>query len=240
MMNRHAKIARSNHFPSAPSAAISSTHMRSQDDGASRRAIRLTRLPRRVDIVLMAASQRVLPGAFTVETYHRLGELGVFHEDDRVELINGQIVPMTPIGDAHAACVQRLNTYLGHRTELPVVVSMQNPVVLDPRWEPQPDIAVLRRDAGLAGRWHATARDVVLIIEVAESSLVYDRDVKIPQYAEAGIPEAWLVDVNAETITVYRHPTAGGYRETAVVERGHVLRPDQLPAVEITADEILG
>jgi len=187
----------------------------------------------------MASPPRLLPGAFTVETYHRLGELGVFHEDDRVELINGQIVPMTPIGDAHAACVQRLNTYLGHRTELPVFVSMQNPVVLDPRWEPQPDIAVLRREAGLAGRWRATAKDVLLIIEVADSSLEYDRDVKIPQYAGAGIGEAWLVDLNRDCITVHRDPGEDGYRDVVLKKRGDTLRPAHL-ALEITSDEILG
>jgi Uma2 family endonuclease len=187
----------------------------------------------------MAPPLRLLPGAFTVETYHKLGDLGVFHEDDRVELINGQIVPMTPIGSAHAACVQRLNTYLGHRTELPVFVSMQNPVVLDPRWEPQPDIAVLRREAGLAGRWHATAKDVLLIIEVADSSLEYDRDVKIPQYAGAGIGEAWLVDLNTDHITVYRGPGRDGYRDVVTKKRGETIRPSQL-TLEITADEILG
>jgi Uma2 family endonuclease len=188
----------------------------------------------------MAPALRLLPGAFTVEMYHKLGELGVFHEDDRVELINGQIVPMSPIGDAHAACVQRLNTYLNHRTTLPVIVSMQNPVVLHPRLEPQPDIAVLRREAGLAGRWHATARDVLLIAEVADSSLPYDRDVKIPQYAEAGIPETWLVDLNADRITVYRDPGAEGYRHVVTVSRSEMLRPLRLPETTITADEILG
>jgi len=204
------------------------------------RGQKLTRLLRRVDIVLMAAPQRLLTGAFTVETYHRLGELGVFHEDDRVELINGQVVPLTPIGDAHAACVQRLITYLGQRMQLPVFVSTQNPVVLDPRWEPQPDIAVARREAGLAGHWRVTARDVLLIIEVADSSLPYDRDVKIPQYAESGIPEAWLVDVNAERISVYRDPGPQGYRKVAEFSRGETLRPMRLPATEITTEEILG
>jgi Uma2 family endonuclease len=188
----------------------------------------------------MAPPLRLLPGAFTVETYHKLGDLGVFHEDDRVELINGQIVPMSPIGDAHAACVQRLSTYLNHRTTLPVVVSTQNPVLLDPRWEPVPDIAVLRREAGLAGRWHANARDVQLIIEVADSSLAYDRDVKISQYAEARIPEGWLVDLNGDRITIYADPGPDGYRKVVTVRRNHVLRPIRLPETTITADEILG
>ena len=117
------------------------------------RGQKLTRLLRRVDIVLMAAAQRLLTGAFTVETYHRLGELGVFHEDDRVELINGQVVPLTPIGDAHAACVQRLSTYLGQRMQLPVFVSTQNPVVLD-----LDTGKVLFRSVGSAAVWVPPAR----------------------------------------------------------------------------------
>jgi len=187
----------------------------------------------------MAPPQRLLLGAFTVESYHKLGELGVFHEDHRVELINGQIVPMSPIGDAHAACVQRLNTYLNQRTRLPVIVSMQNPVVLDDRWEPLPDIAVFRRAAGLAGKWHVRAADVLLIIEVADSSLLYDRDVKVPHYAEVGIPEVWLVDLTAERIAVHREPSPDGYRKIATVRRAETLRPAAV-AVDVTADEILG
>jgi Uma2 family endonuclease len=188
----------------------------------------------------MALPLRLLPGAFTVEMYHRLGELGVFHEDDRVELVNGQIVPMTPIGDAHAACVQRLSTYLGGRVQLPVFVSTQNPVMLDPRWEPQPDIAIVRRDAGLGGRWRTSAQNVLLIIEVADSSLDYDREVKIPRYAAVGIPEAWLVDLTTEWISVYRNPGHDGYREVVTMRRGETLRPSALPTTAITADEILG
>ena len=96
------------------------------------------------------------------------------------------------------------------------------------------------REAGLAGHWRVTARDVLLIIEVADSSLPYDRDVKIPQYAESGIPEAWLVDVNAERISVYRDPGPQGYRKVAEFSRGETLRPMRLPATEITTEEILG
>jgi Uma2 family endonuclease len=188
----------------------------------------------------MALPLRLLPGAFTVEMYHKLGELGVFHEDDRVELVNGQIVPMTPIGDAHAACVQRLSTYLGGRVQLPVFVSTQSPVMLDARWEPQPDVAVVRRDGGLAGHWRVSAQNVLLIIEVADSSLDYDRDTKIPRYAAVGIPETWLVDLNTERISIYRDPGQNGYREVVTIRRGETLRPSALPATAITADEILG
>src|SRR2546425_7864214 len=197
----------------------------------------LTRPFPRADIVRMAT---LLPGPFTVEMYHKLGELGIFDEDDRVELLDGQIVEMSPIGAAHAACVYRLTNLLARRTSGDVGVSVQNPVLLDPRWEPQPDIALLRRSGGFHGEWVATARDVVLVIEVADSSLERDRDVKIPRYAHEGIAEAWLVDLNDDRIACYRDPRPNGYAETRNVKRGERLRVEQVPDIEITADEILG
>jgi len=183
---------------------------------------------------------RLLPGPFTVDAYHRLAELGILDEDDRVELLDGQIVEMTPIGGAHAACVIRLTNLLSRRSARDISVSVQNPVVLAERWEPQPDIAVLRRPGGAAGAWLPNAQDVLLIIEVADTSLERDRDLKIPRYAAAGIPEAWLVDLVGDAISVCRRPGPDGYGEIVTVSRGQPLRPLLLPGVALTADEILG
>jgi Uma2 family endonuclease len=188
----------------------------------------------------MASPARLLPGPFTVEMYHRLGELGVFNETDRVELLDGQIVEMTPIGAAHAACVLRLNHLLSRYWTASIAVSMQNPVVLGPKWEPQPDIAVLRRPGGFGGDWLPTARDVVLVIEVADSSLDKDRDLKIPRYAKDGIPEAWLIDLNDDTIVRFRDPGPEGYGQAVTLRRGDKVTPLQLPHIEIAADEVLG
>jgi Uma2 family endonuclease len=182
----------------------------------------------------------LLPGPFTVDTYHRLAELGIFDEDDRVELLDGQIVEMTPIGGPHAACVLRLTDLLSRRTGSDIGVSVQNPVVLAERWEPQPDIAVLRRPGGFAGAWLPRPQDVVLVIEVADTSLERDRDVKIPRYAAAGIPEAWLVDLADDTIGVYRGPGPDGFSDIVTVTRGETLQPLLLPGVAIAANEILG
>ncbi len=118
-------------------------------------------------------------------------------------------------------------------------MSVQNPVVLAERWEPQPDIAVLRRPGGLAGAWLPSPQDVLLVIEVADTSLERDRDVKIPRYAAAGIPEAWLVDLVGDAINVCREPGPDGYSEIVTVTRGDALRPLLLPGVAIAADEIL-
>ena len=183
---------------------------------------------------------RLLPGPFTVDAYHRLAELGVLDEDDRVELLDGQIVEMTPIGGAHAACVIRLTDLLTRRTGSDTSVSVQNPVVLAERWEPQPDIAVLRRPGGLAGAWLPGAQDVLVVIEVADTSLERDRDVKIPHYAAAGIPEAWLVDLVADAISVCRVPGPDGYSHIVTVTRGETLRPLVPPDVAIAVDDILG
>ncbi len=204
----------------------------------SRAPPKLTRAFRRVHIVHMAV--RLLPGPFTVDSYHRLAELGILDEDDRVELLDGQIVAMTPIGGAHAACVIRLNNLLARRSRTDTAVSTQNPVVLSERWEPQPDIAVLRRPGGLGGAWLPGPQDVLLVIEVADTSLERDRDVKIPRYAAAGIPEAWLVDLAGDTIRVCRGPGPDGYAEIVTVTRADTLRPLLLPGVAIAVDEILG
>ena len=126
-------------------------------------------------------------------------------------------VEMTPIGGAHAACVNRLNVLLSRRSGNDTCVSVQNPVVLAERWEPQPDLAVLRRAGGLAGAWLPKPQDVLLVIEVADTSLERDRDVKMPRYAAAGIPEAWLVDLVADAISVYRGPGPHGYSEVVNV-----------------------
>ncbi len=183
---------------------------------------------------------RLLPGPFTVDAYHRLAELGIFDEDDRVELLDGQIVEMTPIGGAHAACVLRLTDLLSRRSPPGIGVSVQNPVVLAERWEPQPDVAVLRRPGGFAGAWLPRPQDVALVIEVADTSLERDRDVKIPHYAAAGIPEAWLVDLAGGAIVVHREPSPDRYRDIVTLSRGDTLRPLLLPGVAIAAADILG
>lgn len=180
----------------------------------------------------------VLRGPFTVESYQRLGELGILGEDDRVELIAGQVVAMTPIGDRHASCVRRLHDLFARQALELAIIDVQNPVVLGRHDAPQPDLAVLKRRADGYPR-HPRARDILLVIEVADTTLAYDRDVKIPRYAAAAIPEVWLVDLVADAISVYRGPQPDGYRDVVTVPRGETLRPLLLPGVAITAAEIL-
>lgn len=197
----------------------------------------LTRHVSRAQLMRMALP--VLEGPFTVETYQRLAELGVLREDARVELIGGQVVEMTPIGDRHAACVRRLNHRLSHDLHEDAIVDVQNPVLLDDYDLPQPDLAVLRhrRDTYPS---HPRATDVLLVMEVADTTLAYDRDIKIPLYAEAGIPEAWLVVLPEDRIEVSREPAGGVYTSVRSVSRGETITPIQFPPVTLTVDEILG
>ncbi|MDP3938156.1 MAG: Uma2 family endonuclease [Deltaproteobacteria bacterium] len=178
-------------------------------------------------------------GPFTVDAYQRLGELGVLPHGARVELIDGQVVEMTPSGDDHASCVRRLNHLLARAAGGRAIVDVQNPVVLGPYDAPQPDLALLRPQADLYPR-HPRPGDVILAIEVADTSLAYDRDVKIPRYAAAGIPEIWLVDLGADTVGVYRRPGPDGYSEVVMHGRGETLRPHLLAGIAVLADEVLG
>ncbi len=181
----------------------------------------------------------LLRGPFTVDAYQRLAELGVLREDERVELIAGQVVEMSPIGDRHASCVRRLNRFLSGALGNLAIVDVQNPVVLGEHDAPQPDLVLLRPRADAYPK-HPRAGDILLMIEVADTTVAYDRDIKMPLYARAGIPETWLVDLPADRIDVYRDPVGGQYATVQSVSRGAVLTALHLPNVTFRADEILG
>ncbi len=133
---------------------------------------------------------------FTVEDYHKMAEVDILGEDDRVELIDGEIIEMAPIGRLHAVCVVRLTDLFGETLRRRAIVWAQNPIGLGERSEPQPDLALLRWRPNFYADADPRPEDVLLIIEVADTSLAYDRDIKVPLYARAGIPEVWLVDLN--------------------------------------------
>jgi Uma2 family endonuclease len=154
---------------------------------------------------------------FTADEYHRMGESGLFSEDDRVELIEGEIIEMTPIGSRHAGTVKRLIRLLSQAVEDRAIVAAQDPLRLSPRSEPQPDIALLRPRDDFYTTSHPGPADVLLLVEVAEASLRYDREVKIPLYARHGIPAVWLVDLAGRELTAYERPASEGYQQTRVV-----------------------
>jgi Uma2 family endonuclease len=183
----------------------------------------------------------VVRHAFTVDEWHRMGEAGLFvGETRRTELLDGEIVEMTAIGSRHAACVNRLNRLLGRTVGDRAVVQVQNPVGLDERSEPQPDVALLHPplDRYIAG--HPGPADVFLLVEVADSSLGFDRDTKGPAYGRAGVVETWVVDLNREVVLVFGRPGPDGYRERREIGRGGQLAVTALPGVTVAIDDILG
>jgi Uma2 family endonuclease len=177
---------------------------------------------------------------FTVDEYHRMGEAGIFHQDDRVELIRGRIVQMSPIGRRHAGCVTYLNNALIALLGPQALVSPQNPVVLDPHAEPQPDLAVLKPRPGCYRDAHPAPEDVWLIIEVADTTLEYDRGEKLPLYAEAGIAEVWLVNLPADAVEIHRQPRGDRYADVRTARRGETVTPLAFPSLSLRVDDILG
>lgn len=180
------------------------------------------------------------PHRFTVADYHRMAEVGILGEDSRVELIRGQIVDMAPIGAPHLGMVVRLNRLLTIRLAELALVSPQNPVRLDDGSEPEPDLAVLKPRAD--DYTSATPRpdEVLLLIEVSDSTLKDDRDVKVPLYAESGIPECWLVDIAGRAVEVYRQPQGGRYTEVRRIGANGNLDIEALPGVSLAASALFG
>jgi len=184
-------------------------------------------------------SVQTLKRLFTVEEYYQMAQSGILAEDDRVELIEGEILEMSPIGSRHAACVKRLNQLFSQPAGRRFLISVQDPIHLGGHSEPQPDLALLQPRDDFYGQAHPEPEDVLLIIEVAETSADYDRETKIPLYAKAGIPETWLVELGEDYIEVFRKPSANGYAEVRQVRRGQVIAPQVLPEVELAAADIL-
>jgi Uma2 family endonuclease len=176
---------------------------------------------------------------FTVAEYHKMAEAGILSEDDRVELIEGEIVAMSPIGSRHAACVARL-TAVFSRAGRHAIVWVQNPIRLAEHSEPQPDLALLRPRADFYAEAHPGSEDVLLVVEVAETSAAYDREVKVPLYARYGIPEVWVVDPAGDSVEVYRHPSPQGYQDVQTLRRRESVAPLLLPEICLAVDVILG
>ena len=176
---------------------------------------------------------------FTVDEYYRMAEVGLLKPDERVELIDGEIVKMTPIGPRHSGHVEQLADVFSRALGSTVHIRVQNPVRLGDRAEPEPDVMVLRRSSDFYKSRHPTPADVYLLVEVADSSLVYDRQTKVPLYARHGVPEVWLVNLVEGHIAVYRDPAADGYRSIRIVRPGEELAPLAFPELVLAVDKIL-
>lgn len=165
----------------------------------------------------------------TVAEYHRLGENGIFDEDFRVELIEGDLIAMPSIGEQHASKTRQLNRLFSLQVGDTAIVDVQNPVALDVHSEPQPDMVLLKPRPDFYASAHPGPEDVLLLIEVSDSTLRYDRDIKVPLYAKAGIPEVWLLDVTGQRLEIYRRPSPEGYREIHYPAPTESIAPVLLP-----------
>ncbi len=176
---------------------------------------------------------------FTRAEYHCMGDAGILKPTERVELIRGEIIEMSPIGPRHVAFVNNLTQLLVKRLAGRAIVSVQNPVALDDDTEPQPDLAILRRRRPVPYKEsEPVAEDVLLLIEIGDTPLAYDRDIKLRLYAETGIPEYWVVDASAEVVEVHRGPAPGGYGETRRLTGGATVSPEAFPDIALPLAEI--
>lgn len=186
------------------------------------------------------SSETVVPWRFTAADYHRMGKADIFRPDDRVELIEGVVFRMSPIGDPHAGRVIVLTQVFSLRLGERAYVSVQNAVRLSEYSEPEPDLVIMRLpDAGEPVR-APHPHDILLLIEVSDTTLSFDRDTKVPLYAQAGIPEVWLLDIQGDRLRVYRDPIDGEYRSITVLVRGDSVTLTAFPDITLTVDEILG
>jgi Uma2 family endonuclease len=178
--------------------------------------------------------------AFTVNEWHRMGDAGLFGDSARMELLDGEVIEMSPIGSAHASCVARLTLLLISAVGSRALIFPQNPVLLDEHSEPQPDIAVLAPQRDGYSRFHPTPAESLLLIEVADSTLAYDRDRKSVAYARAGIRQTWIVDLAGDEVLVMDSPGPEGYGRVGAIRRGDVLEIAALDGVHLSVDAVLG
>ena len=177
---------------------------------------------------------------FNVDEYYRMARAGVLKPEDRVELIEGEVIKMSPIGSPHAACVSRLNDLLHNLDKRKVMVRIQNPIRLDDFSEPVPDVAILKPRRDYYSTRHPIPSDVFMIIEVADTSVVSDRHIKIPLYARSLIPEVWLVNLSKKVIETYFNPVEGSYRKPRKYKRGETVVAQYVPGLELQVNDIFG
>jgi Uma2 family endonuclease len=184
-------------------------------------------------------SRKLAKHWINAEEYERMGAAGIFPPDARLELIEGDIFEMSPIGSPHAACVTYL-TQVFHELGRGFQVRVQNPVRLNDFSEPQPDIMLARWRADFYRGAHPTPADVLLVVEVADTTVVTDRTVKVPLYAAAGVAEVWLVNIPEERVEIYSDPAEGAYRLASQHARGETAHSPTLAGLGVSVDELFG
>jgi Uma2 family endonuclease len=177
---------------------------------------------------------------FTVDEYYRMADAGIIVGEDRVELIDGEILTMNPIGTPHALCVMQLTHLFVTAVTGRGWVSVQSSIQLNNYTEPEPDIVLLKPGTTRKTTERISAKDALLVVEVADTSLAFDRKIKVPRYAAAGIPETWIVNLNDTELLVFRNPSESGYTTTFTLHRGDTVSPVTFSDLTFDVDGILG
>jgi Uma2 family endonuclease len=178
------------------------------------------------------------PFRFSGEEYSRLGELGVLCGEDRVELIDGEVIAMNPEGSRHFACVARLIRFLTPRVGEALLTAKGSLSLPDQTW-PMPDVMVLRPSEHDYESGNPTREDALVVIEVSDTTLAFDRNVKSVRYAEGSIPEYWMVDLTRDKIVIHQQPAAGAYRNVRMYGRGERWTSSVLGGLSVPVDVIL-
>lgn len=176
---------------------------------------------------------------FTVDEYHKMADAGILGEDDRVELIDGEIVEMSPTNIPHAVCMDRLNMAFAPVLAGRGIVRVQSAIYIDEINEPEPDVNLLKTHDYLKRQYHPGPDDILLLIEVVDSTVSADRRQKVPRYARAGVPEVWLVNSPKRAIEVYLDPVAGKYSRIKRAGLGQSISPQSLPDITVRVDDII-
>jgi Uma2 family endonuclease len=178
-----------------------------------------------------------IPLRFTVDEYYKLIDLGMIHDYEQAEIIDGELIRTTTVGDRHAQVVNKLNKILIKNVSDEILVSVQNPLRLAEYHEPDIVLADLTK---YDGSRHPRPKETLVVIEVSDSTLKYDRDTKIPLYAEAEIQEVWIVSLIKNIIEIHTKPGNGVYQFVKFYSQGEVIKSENIPELEIEVDKILG
>lgn len=180
----------------------------------------------------------LLTRKFTIKEYHQMGKANVFHPQERLELIRGEIIKISPIGLKHASMVNRLANLLGYKLYEKAIISVQNSIRLNDNSEPQPDLVLAKFREDFYANKPMEAEDIYLLIEVSDSTIKYDREIKIPLYAENNINEVWLVNINNNSLEIYRKPENKSYQTIQILNSNQTIYPLNFPELIINLSTI--
>ena len=191
-------------------------------------------------VVEVERVSKVTPKRFRVEDFRKMTEAGILPEESGWEIIDGYLMDKMSIGSKHASTVKRLNRKLTRLFEDEVIISVQDPIHIDEFNQPEPDIALLKPREDFYAESHPSPQDVLLLIEVSNSTIEYDRDIKKTLYARTGIVEFWIVNLPDETVECYSQPKNGNYRLARILEKGEIVESNAVENLKLSVEEILG